>query len=515
VKKQLPVWLTDLLISLVSAAGLSAVMAIFYPENYLQSWFAASLLSLIVVFVLIQIWRKLGASRTLMILILVTFALRIVVGIFLYKALPTLGYADNPVTLAGFVYSDAYDRDLAAFTLAQSNSSPFTAFTQPDASDQYGGLLFLSTVIYRSLSPDVARPLLISLLAAFAMTAGVAFLWAGIQKRWSDKVALYTAWAFALYPDSILLGSSQMREPFLIALGCLALWAVMSWKGKPIQAALVSLAALATACLFSVPAGAIYAVILIAFVLLEWTLQQTQKRSRTLGLLLLGALSIAAVAAGGLWLKQTLYYDAYVTRISSGWITKLIAGYGEQWTIPFTTVYGLTQPLLPAAIFEPSLPIWTVIGVFRSLAWWCVVPFLIFGMFSVWKAQRDDSKAVLILFSLVLAVWIVVSSARAGGDLWDNPRYRYILLPILCLVVAWTCEHFRATHSSWFWRWVAVIGEFLLFFTNFYITRYVVGDIPKLSFNTMILLIVCIAILILGGGWIWDLLRHKKALSKG
>ena len=513
-KKLFPVWLTDLFISIAAAIGLSAAVAAFYRGDYFKSWLAAGVISLIVIFVLLQIWRKLGASRTLMILMLVTFGLRIAVGIFLYRALPSLGYADNLVTKAGFVYSDAYDRDLAAFTLAQSDSSLFTAFTHPDTSDQYGGLLFLSASIYRALSPDISRPLLISLLAVFAMTAGVAFLWAAIQKRWSVRIASIAAWTFALYPDSVLLGSSQMREPFLIALGCVTLWAVMEWKEKPARAAIISLIALSAACLFSVPAGGIYAVILIAFVLLEWTLQQTQKRSRALGIVLMGLLALGAVIAGGLWLKQTLYYDAYVTRISSGWITKLISQYGEKWTIPFTTVYGLTQPLLPAAIFEPSLPIWTTIGVLRSLGWWCVVPFLIFGLFSVWKAPKQDSKAVLILFSLIFAAWIVVSSARAGGDLWDNPRYRYMLLPLLCLLVAWTCEHFRATRSPWFWRWVAVIAEFLLFFTDFYITRYVIGSIPQLPFSLMILMIICIAVLILGGGWIWDLLKRRRKLAR-
>jgi hypothetical protein len=87
----------------------------------------------------------------------ITFALRLAVGIFFYAALPTMGYTDNASTLAGFVYSDAYNRDGAAFKLAQSSDPLFTAFVHPDITDQYGGLLFLSSFIYRLLSPDASR----------------------------------------------------------------------------------------------------------------------------------------------------------------------------------------------------------------------------------------------------------------------------------------------------------------------------------------------------------------------
>jgi hypothetical protein len=69
----------------------------------------------------------------------------------------------------------------------------------------------------------------------FAMTAGVAFLWSAAQKRWPKQIALYAAWAFALFPDSVLLGSSQMREPFIIGLGCLAFWAILDWQDKPLR----------------------------------------------------------------------------------------------------------------------------------------------------------------------------------------------------------------------------------------------------------------------------------------
>ncbi len=510
-----PAWVNDLLIAFLSSMVVSVVIALFSMGAFLTGWLAAVLISVVAIFLLIRLWRKLGSSRTLMTLMLVTFTLRLAVGVFLYACLPSMGYADNSATLSGFVYSDAYNRDLAAFKLAQSGDSLITAFTRPDISDQYGGLLFLSAFISRVLSPDASRPLLISLLAMFAMTAGVAFLWSAAQKRWSAQIAAYAAWAFALFPDSVLLGSSQMREPFIIGLGCLAFWAILDWQEKPLRSGLIAALALAVTCLFSVPGGGVYAVILAAIVLVEWTLLQKNFSRRYFGFILLVMLSIITVLAGWLWLRQTLYYDAYVTRISSGWITKLLEAYGTKWTIPFTTIYGLTQPLLPAAIFEPSLPLWTTIAIIRSLAWWCVVPFLLYGLTSTWKADQKKPVLLFHILSIIFATWILISSARAGGDLWDNPRYRYMLIPFMSIVIAWACSYYKEHHSPWFWRWVAVVAEFLLFFTNFYLNRYVLGVGTQLPFNLMIMLIVAIAVLILGGGWIFDLLIQRKQLKKG
>jgi uncharacterized membrane protein YjjP (DUF1212 family) len=116
---------------------------------------------------------------------------------------------------------------------------------------------------------------------------------------------------------------------------------------------------------------------------------------------------------------------------------------------------------------------------------------------------------------LIFAVWVLISSARAGGDLWDNPRYRYMLIPFMSIVVAWACAFFKEQHSPWFWRWVAVVAEFLLFFTNFYLNRYVLGVGTQIPFNWMIVLIVLVAVLILGGGWIFDLSKKRNIIKKG
>ena len=512
-KRKLPRWELDLFLSLICALILGALLAAASAGAFFQSWLAFGSILVIGIFVCLQVWRLFGSSRALAALMAVTLALRLLVAVAVMQALPVWGY-DNPVNNGGFLYSDAFDRDQAAFKLASQNQSLFTAFSAPDKSDQYGGLLFLTAATYRVLSPDVARPLLISLLSALAMTVGIAFLWAAVQKRWSKKIALITCWIVALFPDSVFLGSSQMREPFLIGLCCIALWGILKWREKPVHSLLIAAAAIGVAFVFSIPAAGIFSVVIGSILLLEVSLAQTKKLPRLIGLGLLIVLALGAVVAGWFWLKPTLYFDSFTTMTQSGWISALITQYGDRFTIPFTTVYGLTQPMLPAAIVDPSVWIWKTVAILRALGWYAALPFLFYAFVAVWKAPKNESKWVLILLNLIFFLWVVISSARAGGDQWDNPRYRYFLLPFMALIIAWGWEHYRQTRSPWLWGCVAIIAEFLVLFINFYINRFTRTSINLPLFKTLKYSAIA-ALLILAICAVIDLLRHRSQKLQG
>jgi hypothetical protein len=326
-----------------------------------------------------------------------------------------------------------------------------------------------------------------------------------------QKIALTAAWIFALYPDGILVGSSQMREPFLMGLACIAFWAVLQWREKPFKALLIPVNTMIPACLFSIPSGSVIIAVLAAVFLTDWTFCQTKKRRRILGYSLLLLLGFSALIGGWSWLKETLYYDAYITRISSGWISALINQYGDKWNIPFTTLYGLTQPLLPAAIFEPSVPFWVAIAIIRGLAWYAALPILFYGVFAVWKTKTQNDWLIK-LFYIVFFIWVVVSSARAGGDLWDNPRYRFILLPFMAIIIAWAVEQYQRSRSPWLWRWGAVICVFLLLFTNFYANRYTESLGFYIPFIQTAGLIVLFSLLIIGSGLALDFITKKRKI---
>jgi hypothetical protein len=218
--------------------------------------------------------------------------------------------------------------------------------------------------------------------------------------------------------------------------------------------------------------------------------------------------SLVALAGGWLWLRSTLYYDSFTTMMQSGWVQALMRQYGQRWMIPFTSIYGLTQPVLPAAFTDPADFFWKTVAILRALGWYTALPFLFYSLFAAFKAKTSESKWLLVLFNWVFLIWVFVASARAGGDQWDNPRYRYILLPFMCLLIAWGYQNYRQTHSPWFWRWVAVVGEFLLFFMNFYLNR-MMNTGTKISFPLTIALVIVAALGILAGGYVWDRTRTR------
>jgi hypothetical protein len=262
----------DLLLSLVIVALLGAAISAFSEGLFWKGWLGSGLLSFFCIFGLLRALRFFGGSKVLAIILIISIAVRIVVGVFLFKGLPNLGF-DNPVQNAGYSYSDAFTRDQAAFQVVSDGASWLSPLQGSRTSDQYGGLLFLSSLIYRIFSPDAHRPLLMVLLSTFMMTFGLVFFYAGVKQRWGESVALAAGWVFALYPDGIMLGSSQMREPFLIGLACIAFWAVLFWRERPVRAILVSLITLGIASFISLPAGLAVLAVITGVFLIEWISQ--------------------------------------------------------------------------------------------------------------------------------------------------------------------------------------------------------------------------------------------------
>ncbi len=91
-----------------------------------------------------------------------------------------------------------------------------------------------------------------------------------------------------------------------------------------------------------------------------------------------------------------------------------------------------------------------VLGILRGLGWYALIPFLLYSLRPIWKladrvgvalslskgaAHKRERLAWLWLW-LATWSWILLSSFRAGGDQWDNPRYRVILLLLQAALAA-------------------------------------------------------------------------------
>ena len=503
---------------------LSAILALAEKGNYLVSWFSAVLIFFLGISALYALWTWSGKSRKLLLILSLALLLRLASAIALQVFLPINGYQDSEQQQAGYVFYDAYRRDTAAWDLAKSDAPILSAFSKEENTDQYGGLLALSAGVYRYLSPDAHRPLLIVLIAVFFAVLGIPFLWMTAKELGGKKLALPAAWIFALYPESILMGSSQMREPFLISLVALLLWAFLRWqKDKKYAPAYWAFGFGFFAMLLLSPAIALITLIFLSV----YALLQREEKSITIKQILffitlllfslfllslaLNQKNFAANSPFGIifeWSKKAIAWDSYQLERGSGWVQKLFDEMPPALHTPFVTAYGLTQPVLPAALIEPTTLIWKVLGILRALGWYLLAPLLLYGFFAIPKQDSAQARRVWTWFGLASWTWIILASLRAGGDQWDNPRYRVIFLALQAFFAAYAWISHRERVNAWLPRILTIEVIFLVFFTQWYASRYY-ARFGTLSFGEMVAWILSLSTIVVIYGTIQD---RKKAL---
>jgi len=212
------------------------------------------------------------------------------------------------------------------------------------------------------------------------------------------------------------------------------------------------------------------------------------------------------------WLEHNFNLQAYLTRKASGGIQKLIRSVGKQWSLLVMLGYGVTRPVLPAAMADFSGAwIWRIINLVRSAGWYAMLPILIYGFFRSYRVPTQERRAQLVWISTFIWIWILISAANGGADLWDNPRYRTIILGLEALLVSWAWDWARRRHDPWLSRLFSVEIACVLVFTEWYITRtYLTYLHPDIRLVIGLCLIVIV--LVVGGGWLWDRKKRNIAL---
>ncbi len=466
---------------------------------------------------LLALWtlQAAAAGRKLLLrLVLAAFLLRLGVGVALNQLLPLYGY-DNPTQQGGYVFYDAYRRDTQAWELAQSGQPLRLAFDRSTATDQYGGLLYLSAFTYRYLSPDAHRPLLIVLLGAWVAALGLPFLWQLGEDLGGERLARPAALWYVLYPEGVLQGASQMREPFLMSA---IVW--MTWSASRVHRATardVAVGVLGLLVLLTFSPGVAAFAVLGAALTALWTRDEGLPPWvlwAGAGLVMLAALTLfAAQAAGGegdwltrtlRWLREAARWDMYLLARQSGWVDKLLAAMPPRYHALFVAGFGLAQPVLPGTLIEPAAPLWHGINFLRAAGWYALVAPLLMAAPLAWQERTRRGWLLLSLAALSWG-WIVLASLRAGGDQWDNPRYRVIFLGWQALAAAYGWLRARQTDSPWRWRVLSAEVIFLAFFSEWYISRYTAA-LPRLSFWTMVQAIWGFTLV----AWLGDGLRRRK-----
>ncbi len=506
----------DFLWILPLALALGAALSALQAGSWIIGWLGFSFLFLLTLSLLTLFTRWAGGGKTLAWMVALAFALRFAGGVATYLALPINGFDDED-DRAGFVYTDAHRRDAQAWELASSDRI-IGDFNQTYAYDQYGGLLTISAFIYRYLSPDAHRPLMLVLVSAFMAALGLPFLWKAVAQQWGIKVALAAGWVYALYPESLLLGGSAMREPYLLAFSAFSLWGFVSWTDKRRQS-LIWLALGIVGMLFVSPVAALMTLIIFAGWLyfgsergrFSWWLVAGIVFIFIAGLCILSsALDRDGNLGGGSpigiinnFTREAVKWDVYQLERGSGWVQKLFDQMPEWLRLPFVMIYGMLQPVLPAAIVEPTTLIWKIIAILRAVGWYALLPVLILSFAAASGQGADAKRKVFIWLSFAVWGWIMFTALRGGGDQWDNPRYRMILFLWQAILAGNVWVWWRETRNAWLPRVAAMEIIFLLFFGQWYANRYYHfgGQLP---FETMVAIILGLWAAIFFGGWWLD-----------
>jgi hypothetical protein len=472
-----PHWKRALFFALAGSL-LAVLLALFgRPAGFsVGAW----LLSLLAVLALTFASRWAGAGRGMAWVVAAAFLLRLGLGVGLAHALPVWGYDEREAN-AGYLFFDAYERDQQAWQWAESGQPLWQAFSGDLQSDQYGGLLALCAGVYRFLSPDQHRPYLILILGALAAGLGVPFLWRALQPRWGPRVAWLGCLVYAFYPEAVLQGASQMREPFIMGLTAIAFWAVNAETTRPsVRWIPFAGSMLALGLISSRVEVPVLAVLFGWWWLLRDRMPSTRAR-RTLVWVAMGWVILGIIIYSYAWLRSSAAWDALLTERASGWMQLIIETVGKRYRVPVFTLYGLAQPLLPGALIETAIPLARAISVFRAVGWYLLLPVLAYGLLASIRQTKTDRRLALFA-ALVVWAWVLIASVRAGGDAWDNPRYRTHLMVVIAFLAAWAWETARARNSVWLKLLFGLTGSFVLVLSAWYLDRYQILD-TGLSFG--------------------------------
>jgi hypothetical protein len=503
---------------------MGAGLSFLQPGNWLIGWLVFSFLLFLSSWLFALLHRWAGGGRALAWIVALAFVLRLATGAGIHLALPVDGY-DEPDDRAGFFFTDAHRRDDQAWDLAQSGEPILSAFNKTYHSDQYGGLLAFTSLAYRFLSPDAHRPLLLILLSAIVAALGMPFFWRGARQAFGEQIALAAGWMLVLYPESLLLGGAAMREPYLITLGAISLWGFVDWQFNRSRRAYGWLGLGLAGMLLVSPVVALVTLVILAgwywmareHGRLSWVSFLAAALVLVTGLALLAwALNRQGDFGGGPlgvvvgWFREAVKWDLYQLERGSGWVQKLFDEMPGWLRLPFVAIYGIFQPVLPAAFIEPTTLTWRITGIARSLGWYLFWPLLLYSFIASWKHEDARERNLWIWITVIAWLWIILTALRGGGDQWDNPRYRAILLLWQSLAAAYAWTRFRLGSDSWLVRVWLIEVIFLAFFTQWYLSRYyhIGGQIP---FGWMVALIIGSSLIVLVGGGIWDRSRRKKS----
>ncbi|MGB7539955.1 MAG: hypothetical protein WBM17_15550 [Anaerolineales bacterium] len=416
-------------------------------------------------------------------------------------ALLLWGYSSNR-NLKGLVQLDAINAVDTAWNAAQPGNNLIDAFNRGPG-DNTGGITTMGVVVFRLLSPDVERTLLLGLFASVLTSLTVIAVYRLARGLFPPGVAKTAALIAAVFPEAVMIGSSHQQLGYMtliFSLGLLALAGVIRntdpVPGDPGLPSRRNSAILLTSMIgLGFLVGYQFAIlgIMCGAVVALWLSDPKQRIGR---ILWIGAGVVVAVlvvirvlsALDIIPSAWDVLFKQYRFLYSMAWdeFDKLkSAGGGDFFQTVLLTmekgpafilaaVYGLVRPALPAAIGYRNMSaeggfFWQLLNIYRSLGWYLILPVLLYGTLKSLRGLLSRKPETI----LMLIFWVValVGSYRAFGDEWDNPRYRLFALAPMALLAAWAWVTQKEQKDPWFLRIVIPFAVATVSLTVWYILR--------------------------------------------
>ena len=518
-------WARALAAGAVAALLLSAALAIVDPRgDFVRAWLAYGVVAIVCAWLLVAAWLRVGseAPSTVMLAILVALGLRLVIGTVLIRVLPVAGYPTEPQQ-AGYVYWDAYKRDTDAWSISRMQDPGPGLAAARLSSDQYLGMVTLSAGVYRLVSPDAHRPLLMVEFAAIASALGVLFTWAIGRALLGERVGRLAAWGMALFPEAVLLGSSQMREPFLIAFFAMGFYG-FALERQGFRRSGVGWMAMGV--LLALPLSPPFALTLLVALVGAWAWEgRSGWKGRKPALAVAAGLALVSLVLmarawssigdlGDLGADAILRWWAHATDtwrmgllIEGSPIIGFFLNMFPPWAqMPVITAYGLLLPLLPAALADASNPVWWTIAVFRAAGWTVLIPFLIGALVLI--LQRHRWREIQVYLLVIVIITSLVAATRASSLQWDNPRYRAVLLFAQVILAAWAWDETRRLRNPWLGRVAVIESADLLLILWWYAGRY--WGLPKIGLSRTLAGLAVVTLGLLGLFLLQDFRRRRR-----
>jgi 4-amino-4-deoxy-L-arabinose transferase-like glycosyltransferase len=456
-------------------------------------------------------------------------------------ALAVWGYASNR-NLKGLVELDAINATDTAWA-ASRTPGPVLASWKQAPGDNTGGITVLGAAVFRMCSPDVERTLLLGLAASAFTSLSVIAVYRLAGGLFSSGTARAAAVIAAAFPEAVMIGSSHQQLGYVALLFCLELLAVAALtsqkeevadgSGLPGRRNAAILLAVALITMFFVSRLFFLLAVVAGVVLAVWLTDPRKRIGRVIwiaaglaaGLLIvvriLGMLDVIPSNWDFLFLQYQYVYgmaweefDKMVAAGGGDLFQTVLATMDRTPAFLLAAVYGIAQPVLPAAIGHRNLTegggaFWQVLGIYRGLGWYLLLPVLIYGTLKSLRgilARKGGAVFMLIFWGVAL-----LGSYRAFGDQWDNPRYRLFALAPMALLAAWAWMTQRETGDPWFKRIVIPFAVAVVSLTVWYLMRdYALLDFPVVGSIIVIGAVTIGAFLIT-----WFFTRRKKSVSAG